>query len=149
MVHALKEAHRVLKPNGLLIDLRPAPAHRRLGLGDGRRWREVGPLHEALDDDFAADEAVSRMVRDHYLDPEKRMRFQLDRVMDTMEDAQAFMEDFDQRRDIPTHAPLLERVEQERARLGRPKKITIRGPMKLVVLRKLDPAATQALQEGS
>ncbi len=150
MVHALKEAHRVLKPNGLLIDLRPAPAHRRLGLGEGRRWREVGPLHEVLDDDYAADESVARMVREGYLRPEKRMRFQLDRVMDTVEDARAFIDDFDQRREIPTHAPLLERAEQERARRGKPpQKITIRGPMKLVVLRKLEPAATHAIPEKS
>ena len=34
MVHALTEAHRVLKPSGLLIDMRPAAKHRRAGLGE-------------------------------------------------------------------------------------------------------------------
>jgi hypothetical protein len=139
MVHALKEAHRVLKPNGLLIDLRPAPAHRRLGLGEGRRWRETGPLHEVLDDDFAADAAVEKMIRNGYLGVERRARFQLDRVMDSMDEARDFMEDFDQRRDIPSHAALLDELEQQRAQLAKPDRITVRGPMKLVVLRKLEP----------
>ncbi len=140
MVHALKEAHRVLKPGGILIDLRPAPAHRRLGLGEGRHWRLVGPLHEILDDDYAADAAVAWMVRERYLRPEKRMRFRIDRVMDSMDDIRQFIDDFDQRRQLPTHAPLLEEVEHQRERLRKPAKITVRGPMTLGVLRKLQPA---------
>ena len=141
MVHALKEAHRVLKANGLLVDLRPAPAHRRIGLGEGRRWREVGELHETLDEDYAADAAVATMIEDGYFRPEQRLRFQLDRVMDTIDDAREFMADFDQRRGIPSHAPLLGVVEERRARPGSPQKIVVRGPMKLGILRKLEPAS--------
>ncbi len=141
MVHALKEAHRVLKPNGLLIDLRPAPAHRRIGLGEGRRWREVGPLHEVLDDDYAANAAVAQMVREGYLHPERRLRFRVDRVMDTVEEIRDWLLDFDSRRELPTHAPLLARIERQRAELAKPEKITVRGPMILAVLRKLEPAA--------
>lgn len=148
MVHALKEAHRVLKPNGLLIDLRPAPAHRRLGLGEGRRWREVGELHEVLDDDYAADAAVEQLVRDGYLRVERRSGFQLDRVMDSIEEAREFMADFDQRRDLPTHASLLQELERQRAQLAKPGKISVRGPMKLVVLRKLEPAASKDKNRG-
>ena len=141
MVHALKEAHRVLKPNGLLIDLRPAPAHRRVGLGEGRRWRAVCALHEILDEDYAADAAIAQMVRLGYFHAEQRLRFQLERVMDTMDEIRDWLGEFDTRRQLPTHAPLLDRVERERARLPRPEKITVRGPMKLGVLKKLQPPA--------
>jgi hypothetical protein len=132
MVHALKETHR---------DLRPAPAHRRLGLGEGRRWRPVGALHETLDDDHAADAAVATVVQDGYFRPEKRLRFQLDRAMDTMEEIREWLSDFDQRRALPVHTPLLERLERRRARLETSERIVVRGPMKLGVLRKLNPMA--------
>jgi SAM-dependent methyltransferase len=149
MVHALKEAHRVLKPNGLLIDLRPAPAHRRVGLGEGRRWHEVGALHEVLDDDYAADAAIAEMVRQRYLHTEQRIRFQLDRVMDAMDEIRDWLSDFDTRRQLPSHAWLLDRLEQQRARSRKPEKITVRGPMKLVVLTKLQPAQDESYSGGT
>src|SRR5690242_10801236 len=141
MVHALQEAHRVLKPDGLLIDLRPAPVHRILGLGQGRGWRAVGPLHEFLDDDHAADAAVRQMLRDGYFRREKRSQFQFDRVMDTMEDLRDWLAEFDQRREIPPHDALLEQLERKRAALKSATKITVRGPLRLAVLRKLEHEA--------
>ncbi len=139
MVHALQEAHRVLKPGGILIDLRPAAEHRRLGLGEGRRWQLVGQLHEILDEDYAANAAVRRVVREGYFRQEVRRRFLLDRVMDTMPEIREWLTDFDQRRDLASHAPLLERLERRLAHLGKPAKIAVRGHMTLGILRKLDP----------
>ena len=138
MVHALQEAHRVLKPQGLLIDLRPAPAHRRLGLGEGRRWQFVGLLHEVLDDDHAADAAVAQVVRERLFRRESRTQFQFDRVMDTLDEVRVWLGDFDQRRELPSHEPLLERLQRKRDRLKTPEKITVRGPIRLALLRKLD-----------
>ncbi len=138
MVHALQEAHRVLKPGGALIDLRPAPAHRRLGIGTGRAWRFVGELHEILDDDYAASAAVDRMVSEGYLQPEKRLVFQLDRVMDNLQEVRDFIDEFDQRRDLPPHTALLERLQRRYERAPRSAKLAVRGPMHLAVLRKLD-----------
>jgi hypothetical protein len=138
MVHALQEAHRVLKPEGLLIDLRPAPAHRRLGIGEGRRWQFVGSLHEVLDDDYAANAAIARVIQDGYFRPGKRTQFQLDRVMDTIDDIREWLADFDQRRDLPTHEPLLQRVERRLERRQKPVKIAVRGPMTLGLLTKVD-----------
>jgi hypothetical protein len=140
MVHALKEAHRVLKSGGILIDLRPAPAHRRLGLGEGSNWEFVGRLHEVLDDDYAADAAVARVVQEGLFQPATRLEFELDRVMDTMEEVRDFIDEFGQRRKLPPHATLLKRLERRRARLPMPTKYAVRGPMHLAVLRKLDVA---------
>ncbi len=138
MVHALQEAHRVLKPDGILIDLRPAPAHRRVGMGAGRTWKFVGQLHEQLDDDYAANAAVARLQRDGFFREQKRMRFVIDRVMDDLQDLRDFLTDFDQRRDLPPHTRLLERVERLQERLPHPSKFAVRGPMHLAVLRKLE-----------
>lgn len=138
MVHALQEAHRVLKPEGILIDLRPAPAHRKLGIGQGRSWQLVGPLHEVLEDDYAADAAIAQVIRDGYFRPRRRTQFQLDRVMDTMDDIREWLRDFEQRHDLPSHEPLLQRVDRRLESLQKPAKIAVRGPMTLGVLTKID-----------
>lgn len=140
MVHALQEAQRVLKPNGILIDLRPAPEHRRLGLGEGRQWKLVGELHEQLDDDHAADAAVAEVVQEGVFRRGRRITTQLDRVMDTVADVREWLADFDQRRNLPSHIELLDRLEKRLARLRRPTKIAVRGPLILAVLRKPDLA---------
>src|SRR5512135_1145004 len=136
MVHALREAYRVLKPDGILIDLRPAAEHRRLGLGAGRRWRVVGPLHEILDQDHAANSAIAQVVREGYFQEEERKQFLLDRVMDTVAEFHDWLADFNQRRDLLAPAPLLKRLEQRLSRLHEPEKITVRGHMTLGILKK-------------
>ncbi len=139
MVHALKEAHRVLKPEGILIDLRPGPAHRRLGIGEGRSWRFVGRLHEIMDDDYAADAAVAHMLRARFFRRESRQVFPLDRVMDRVEEVRDWIADFDQRRNLPSHTALLRRLQLRLQHLKRPVRISVRGPMQLAVLRRLEP----------
>jgi hypothetical protein len=57
MVHALYEAQRVLHPNGIILDLRPAPVHRRVGIQSEAGYREVGVMRENLEDDYAANRA--------------------------------------------------------------------------------------------
>ncbi len=137
MVHALEEVHRVLKPRGILIDLRPGAEHRRIGLGEGKQWRMVGPLHETLDDDYAADAAIRRVVRDGLFREEKRSQFLLDRVMDTTDEVREWVADFDQRHDLPSHEPLLRQLEQQMSRYNQPVKISVRSHMTLGVLRKV------------
>ena len=136
MVHALTEAHRVLKPNGWLIDLRPAAKHRRAGLGEGKRWRFVGAMREKFDDDSASDRAVRQVLRKKLFHRESQIEFNLDRVMDTLQDFWAWLDDFSTDK-IPTHDWLYQKVEHELAKEPVGTKITVRGPLKIGVLRKL------------
>src|SRR4030095_9300804 len=96
MVHALQEAHRVLKPSGSLIDLRPAPKHRRVGLetADGG-WQLVGVMREKFDDDRAANRAVAQVVRKGLFRRTTSVEFDLARVMDTPDDFREWLDGFD------------------------------------------------------
>ncbi len=100
MVHALQEAHRVLAPHGTLIDLRPAASHRRAGLGVGRTWHLVGALRESLEEDHAADAAIHAVVRRGLFKPRGRVGFDLDRMMDTLDEFRVWLEDFSRVREI-------------------------------------------------
>jgi hypothetical protein len=136
MVHALTEAHRVLKSNGILIDLRPAARHRRIGLGAGKQWKFIGAMQEPFDDDYAADRAVKQILRDGFFRKESQTQFMLDRVMDNLQDFRTWFDDFPD--DItPSQDVLYKKVE--RAVMNQPAetKITVRGPLRLGVLRKI------------
>jgi SAM-dependent methyltransferase len=137
MVHALREAHRVLKPNGILVDLRPAPKHRRAGLGEGKRWRQVGVMREKFDDDIASDRAVRQVIRERLFHMERQIEFDLDRVMDTLPDFRAWLDDFSTDK-LPSHDWLYERVERALAGERKDTKIVVRGLLRLAVLRKQD-----------
>ena len=137
MVHALQEAHRVLKPDGILIDLRPAAKHRRVGLGSGKRWRMAGVMRERFDDDLAADRAVAETLRAGLYRRESRMAFDLDRVMDTMTDFRAWLDDFVRLGKLPSHKWLVQRLTSAQMKGLGDTKVTVRGPLMLAVLRKL------------
>jgi hypothetical protein len=130
MVHALKEARRVLKPNGLLIDLRPAAVHRRVGISCSGRWRQIGVMREPLDDDRAANRAVLGVLKGGLLKRESRTQFDCLRVMDTLDEFRDFLGTW------PSHDWLLERVASVLANKRRRGKIVVRGPLRMQVLRK-------------
>jgi SAM-dependent methyltransferase len=136
MVHALREAHRVLGPGGILIDLRPAAEHRRVGLGRGRRWRRLGRTHETFEKDRAADRAVATVLRAELFRRGARSEFLVDREMDTMEDFLSWLSDFGQRRTLAAHAGLIARLK--RARRAKESAIVSRGLVTLQVLRKIE-----------
>jgi hypothetical protein len=138
MDHALHEVHRVLKPGSILIDLRPAPKHRRVGLGEGTQWRLVGVMREKFDDDRAADQAVSQVLRRGLFRREMRVEFDLDRVMDTTDDFRAWLDEFDQLGKLPSHQRLVKRVDRARIQHPPSTKIVVRGPLVMRVMRKLD-----------
>jgi len=134
MVHALSEARRVLRPDGMLIDLRPAAEHRRIGIGEGRRWRLIGRMREGFEEDRAADRAVARALRDRWFRAGRRQTFVLDRVMVGMGDLREWIAEFGKRRALARHAWLLGRVERALERT--PGKIVVRGPVVLRPLRR-------------
>jgi len=141
MVHALLEAHRVLRPGGILLDLRPAAEHRRIGLGEGPAWRLVGKMREPLREDRRANRAVEQVVRRRLFRSTARGAVLLERVMDDLSDFRGYLTEFNQRRVISAHTWLIRRLE--RARRIRPLRIVSRGPLTLRVLEKLSPLAQQ------
>jgi hypothetical protein len=61
MVHALGEIRRTLKPNGILIDLRPFSDHWRVEAGSSSGWQAAGRLSDqpvGVADDEAAFQAM-------------------------------------------------------------------------------------------
>ena len=136
MVHALTEAHRVLKPNGILLDLRPAASHRRAGLGEGKRWKQVGVMRESFDDDITSDRAVRQVLREGLFKQETLVEFDLDRVMDTLPDFRAWLDDFSTDK-LPSHDWLYQQVERALKKKRVATKIAVRGLMRLRVMIKL------------
>jgi hypothetical protein len=112
MVHALHEAQRVLQPDGILFDLRPAPVHRRVGIQSNVKYQEVGAMREDLTDDYLANRAVKQVVRDGLFKSEKYDEFNCNRVMDSFKEFHAWVLDFVDRNRIPSQEWLLERVER-------------------------------------
>jgi len=95
MVDALRESHRVLRGDGRLIDLRPAPVHRRVGLQRGGRFLLIGVMRERLDDDRAADRAVRAALRRGWFVKESEQRFECRRVFDRLPEFEAWLERID------------------------------------------------------
>ena len=137
MVHALHEAHRVLKPNGILIDLRPAAAHRRVGLSQGDTYLALGVMREKLDDDRAADKAVEHVMREKFFRAEGRTRFACSRVMDSLVEFQKWLDYSIKLRKLPPHDWLVRKVELARHLAGGKTRIVVSGPLTLGVLKKL------------
>lgn len=135
MVHALRELHRVLKPGGLLIDLRPAKEHRRVGIRRGRKWRELGALSETFEDDEASDYAIARVLEEGLFRRDQQTRFDCAREMDTLEDFGDWLEEF--RSSKPEWRNLGEDIAIQLRNEMRPgHKIVVWGPLTLGVLRK-------------
>ena len=136
MVHALREAHRVLKPEGLLIDLRPAPVHRRVGFKttDSNRLRWV--MRESFVDDLAANAAVADVVREGWFTAGKRKRFPCYRVMDTLDEFRAWLQDSIHKGKIGPHDWLVRLVRRELDSTPGKMKIIVSGPLVMRALKK-------------
>ena len=141
MVHALLEAHRVLDPSGLLLDLRPAAVHRRVGISQDGDYRLLWRMRESFDDDHAADRAVDQVTRNGYFKAEPRTRFPCFRVMDTLDEFQEWLTDFVTRNEHESHDWLVRRLERRLDRVPVKTRIVVSAPLVLRVLRKRDSVA--------
>jgi len=136
MVHALHEAHRVLKPNGLLLDLRPAAVHRRVGTAQDDGYRLLWVMREGFDDDRAADRAVASMTDEGWFKAEGLTRFACYRIMDTLDDFQDWLADFMSRGKVPSHDWIVQRLQRALGVAEAGTKIVVSAPLVLRVLRK-------------
>ncbi len=137
MVHALHEATRVLKQGGVLIDLRPAPVHRRVGIEVYGDFKLVAKMNERFDEDYAADRAVAEVINKGILKPQSKLRFDCKRVMGTRKDFHLWMDEFIMTASLPSQESLVQKVERAyKSTFGR-KRIVVRAPLNLRVLQKI------------
>lgn len=116
--------------------MRPAAKHRRVGVGEGKRWQLVGVMREKFDDDIASDRAVRQVIREQLFHQGFQIEFNLDRIMDSLQDFRAWLDDFPADK-ILSHDRLYQKVKRELEKETVGTKITVRGPLKIGVMRKL------------
>jgi hypothetical protein len=130
MVHALREVESVLRPQGVLIDLRPAPIQRRISLVRSGRHASLGTTCDNLADDFAADRAVAAVIRGGVFEPVRTSRFVCRRVYDSVEELSEWFTD------SGPHQRLLRRLRRRAATSPPGAKVVLSVPMVIRVLRK-------------
>jgi ubiquinone/menaquinone biosynthesis C-methylase UbiE len=137
MVHALRETHRVLKPDGLLLDLRPGAVHRRVGIIVGSQYRQLAVMTESLQDDYAANRAVSEVIQKGWYKLISRIQVNCNRTM-ALTDFADWLSDFATDRDAE-QKQLIRTVERAFVETkGKTKKVIVKGPLVLRILKKIE-----------
>lgn len=96
MVHALGEIHRVLAPAGALIDLRPLCDRWQIEVFSARETREAGRVRDlplGLEDDAAANRAMTQAETNGWFKREKEIFFPLHYVWDTASDMEKWIDE--------------------------------------------------------
>ncbi|MBC7878285.1 MAG: hypothetical protein H7Y59_14035 [Anaerolineales bacterium] len=96
MVHALDEIRRTLKPNGILIDLRPVEENWKVEINDSTQNQVAGRLNDmpmGLEDDEAAFKAMREVESRSWFIKEKEEEFAFFYYWDTPSEMKEFMED--------------------------------------------------------
>jgi hypothetical protein len=96
MVHALKEAHRVLVPQGIMIDVRPLSVDVPLEIiyKDGRESAGMIDMSPDLELDKAADQAIESVVKDRIYKEHDKEYFDFAYYWKTIKDMQDDLEEF-------------------------------------------------------
>ena len=137
MVHALEEATRVLKPGGLLVDLRPAVVHRKVGILHGGRLQSIGHLQEDFSLDRAADAAWKRFTRPETFRVVQRRSFPCNRYLDSLAAFREFLDEFIEEGQSRVAArKLLNRVGRAWSEAAGPKRIVITAPLRLTAMQR-------------
>jgi SAM-dependent methyltransferase len=102
MVHALQEIRRLLKPNGILIDIHPVPEAPlyEVHAEGGVRFAAAAPGYDCDEDVVQADKAVARSLKRRVFVLEDRREFDfltygstVQELLDFLDEASAFHED--------------------------------------------------------
>lgn len=136
MVHALREVWRVLRPDGILLDLRPAIEHCRVGIVRAGRYTDLGRISEDFDGSRAANRAVAHVLGLKLFRMARRTRFECEVSFSSSGALREWIADYADTEDARSHERLVQRAE--RAIRGSPTqaKIVARIPLVLKVLRK-------------
>ncbi len=96
MVHALDEIRRTLKPNGMLIDLRPVEANWSVEIVSSAGWQAAGRLSDlpvALADDEAAFQAMREVESNGWYIKKQEQEFAFFYYWDTPSEMKEFMDE--------------------------------------------------------
>lgn len=96
MVHALSEIYRTLKPNGLLIDLRPVESNWGVEVVSGSGWQASGRLNDlpqGVEDDEAAFKSIKEAEGKGWYIKEKENEFDFFYYWNTPSEMKEFMEE--------------------------------------------------------
>ena len=96
MVHALGEIQRVLVPDGILIDLRPVSDHWHVEVFSARETRETGHVTDlplGLEDDNAANQAMTNAEANGWFSRESEGFFSIHYVWDTPSEMEKWVEE--------------------------------------------------------
>lgn len=136
MVHALREAHRVVAPGGVVVEMRPSAIHRRVFVERGKTRRLVGVMRENFHRERQADRAVARVVRDGLFQEKTVRDFSCTRIMDTLEDYNTWLGEFYAVTNSPPHDWLIERLERALDAAPDGSRIIITAPVTVRLLKK-------------
>jgi hypothetical protein len=96
MVHALSEIHRVLVPDGVLIDLRPLCDRWGVEVFSARETHETGHLTDlpvAVEDDEAANQAMASVESNGLFTRESETFFAIHYVWDTASEMETWIDE--------------------------------------------------------
>ncbi len=96
MVHALHEIHRVLKPNGTLIDLRPAIGNRAVEVDLSYAILHAGEVDSTrtIADKEMADNMIAQVTSDGFFTLDHEERFDTVTDLDTLADLIEYAKSF-------------------------------------------------------